>query len=266
MTAPEPGVRGTGRRPARRRTPGPRIGAGAGVGCGRLAERVWVWELRRRGGRGDGRLGRRALFGAGLLRRLSWRRLSWPTSSVPLSWPISWRISWRTSWRISWPSSPTSWRTSSRISSRISSSPSPAFSWLSCLLAFLALLPFSHRDPPVAADPCLSGVSSRPLPHGANRFSSILAGDRLSPNREAQSCAPQELTYRRQSEPCIQYCPQQSCPASPSQYWRPFDRAICSQCQAGECCRSPPNRNTNDSRAHLSPRIRSWKAILSELA
>ena len=42
---------------------------------------------------------------------------------------------------------------------------------------------------------------------------SNLAGARLSPNREAQSCAPQELTYRRQSVPCIQYCPQQSCPA-----------------------------------------------------
>ena len=139
-------------------------------------------------------------------------------------------------------------------------------------LAFLAFLPFflllafSHRDPPVAADPCLSGVSSRPLPHAGQSISSILAGDRLSPNREAQSCAPQELTCRRQSEPCIQYCPQQSCPASLSQYWRPFDRAICSQCQAGECCKSPPNRNTNGSRVHLSPRIRSWKAILSELA
>ena len=44
-------------------------------------------------------------------------------------------------------------------------------------------------------------------------ISSILAGDRLSPNREAQPCAPQELTYHRQSAPCIQYCPQQSCPA-----------------------------------------------------
>src|ERR1700730_13532789 len=44
-------------------------------------------------------------------------------------------------------------------------------------------------------------------------ISSILAGDRLLPNREAQPCAPQELTCRRQSEPCIQYCLQQSCPA-----------------------------------------------------
>ena len=42
---------------------------------------------------------------------------------------------------------------------------------------------------------------------------SIQALDRLSPNREAQSCAPQELTCRRQSEPCIRYCPQQSRPA-----------------------------------------------------
>jgi hypothetical protein len=44
-------------------------------------------------------------------------------------------------------------------------------------------------------------------------ISSILAENRLSPNREAQSCEPQELTYRRQSAPCTQYCPQQSCPA-----------------------------------------------------
>jgi hypothetical protein len=41
----------------------------------------------------------------------------------------------------------------------------------------------------------------------------ILAGDRLSPNREAQPCAPQELTYHRQSAPCTRYCPQQSYPA-----------------------------------------------------
>ncbi len=95
---------------------------------------------------------------------------------------------------------------------------------------------------------------------------SILAWDLLSPSREAQSCAPQELTYRRQSEPCTQYCPQQSCPASLSQCWRPFGRATCSQCRAGECCKSPPNRNTNGSPAHLSPRIHSWKAILSEAA
>jgi hypothetical protein len=44
-------------------------------------------------------------------------------------------------------------------------------------------------------------------------ISSILAGNRLSPNREAQSCEPQELTYRRQSAPCTRYCPRQSCPA-----------------------------------------------------
>jgi hypothetical protein len=42
---------------------------------------------------------------------------------------------------------------------------------------------------------------------------SALAGDRPSPNRAAQSCAPRELTCRRQSAPCIQYCPQQSHPA-----------------------------------------------------
>ncbi len=44
-------------------------------------------------------------------------------------------------------------------------------------------------------------------------ISSILAENRLSPNREAQSCEPQELTYHRQSAPCTRYCPQQSCPA-----------------------------------------------------
>jgi hypothetical protein len=44
-------------------------------------------------------------------------------------------------------------------------------------------------------------------------ISSILAENRLSPNREAQSCEPQEPTYHRQSAPCTQYCPQQSCPA-----------------------------------------------------
>jgi hypothetical protein len=44
-------------------------------------------------------------------------------------------------------------------------------------------------------------------------YRSVLAGDRPSPNRAAQSCAPRELTYRRQSAPCIQYCPQQSHPA-----------------------------------------------------
>jgi hypothetical protein len=44
-------------------------------------------------------------------------------------------------------------------------------------------------------------------------ISSILAGNHPSPNREAQSCEPQELTYHRQSAPCTRYCPQQSCPA-----------------------------------------------------
>src|ERR1019366_6446465 len=82
------------------------------------------------------------------------------------------------------------------------------------LLVFFILFAFSHRDPPaVAADQCLSSVSSRPPQARGQSISSILAADRLSPNREAQSCAPQELTYHRQSEPCIQYCPQQSCPA-----------------------------------------------------
>ena len=81
------------------------------------------------------------------------------------------------------------------------------------LLATLLLFAFSHRDPPVAADQCLSSVSSRPPQAQGPTISSIPAGDRLSPNREAQPCAPQELTCRRQSAPCIQYCPQQSCPA-----------------------------------------------------
>src|SRR4051812_33598891 len=115
--------------------------------------------------------------------------------------------------------------------------------------------------------PSTYGADAPIIPFGRS-ISSILetfqALDLLSPNREAQSCAPQELMYRRQFEPCIQCCPQRSCPASLSQYWRSSDRAICSQCQAGECCRSPPNRNTNGSQAHLSPRIHSWKAILSE--
>jgi hypothetical protein len=75
----------------------------------------------------------------------------------------------------------------------------------------------------VAADQCLSSVSSRPPQARGQSISSILgpstqgfsiqALDRLSPSREAQSCAPQELTCRRQSAACIQYCPQQSCPA-----------------------------------------------------
>ena len=81
------------------------------------------------------------------------------------------------------------------------------------LLAFLALLAFSHRDPPVAADPMSIGRFKSSASARGQSISSILAGDRLSPNREAQSCAPQELTCRRQSAPCIQYCPQQSCPA-----------------------------------------------------
>jgi hypothetical protein len=53
-----------------------------------------------------------------------------------------------------------------------------------------------------------SSVSTR-----GQSISSTLAEDRLSPNREVQSCAPQELTYHRQSAPSIQYCPQQSYPA-----------------------------------------------------
>src|ERR1700730_5174325 len=81
------------------------------------------------------------------------------------------------------------------------------------LLASLLLFAFSHRDPPVAADQCLSSVSSRPPQAQGPTISSVPAGDRLSPNREAQPCAPQELTCRRQSAPCIQYCPRQSCPA-----------------------------------------------------
>src|SRR4029079_8264317 len=133
-------------------------------------------------------------------------------------------------------------------------------------LASFLLFAFSHRDPPVAAHQCPSSVQVVRLMREALSIRSILVSDRLSPNREAQSCALQELTSRRRSAPCIQCCLRQSCPALPSQCWRPFGRAICSQCQAGECCRSPPNRNTNGSRAHLSPRIRSWKAILSELA
>jgi hypothetical protein len=77
----------------------------------------------------------------------------------------------------------------------------PAFFFLPLAIMIL-LLPPIH----------VPGVSSRPPQARGQCITSILAGDRLSPNREAQSCAPQELTYRRQSAPCIQCCPQQSCP------------------------------------------------------
>jgi hypothetical protein len=89
-------------------------------------------------------------------------------------------------------------------------------------LSFLFFFPLAIVNPPVATEPCHSSVSNSPRNRGAsrsvqsglfNQAFSIQASDRLSPNREAQSCAPQELTYRRQSAPCIQYCPQQSCPA-----------------------------------------------------
>jgi hypothetical protein len=53
-----------------------------------------------------------------------------------------------------------------------------------------------------------SSASARVADHHFN-----LAGDRLLPNQEAQSCAQQELTCRRQFAPCNQYCPRQSCPA-----------------------------------------------------
>jgi hypothetical protein len=97
------------------------------------------------------------------------------------------------------------------------------FLGLLTLLGLFRFLCLSHRDPPVAADPCHSSVSNSP-----QRFqSALLRGqsissiqafstqvlDRLSPNREARLCAPQELTCRWQSAPCIQYCPQQSYPA-----------------------------------------------------
>ena len=86
------------------------------------------------------------------------------------------------------------------------------------LFALLAFLPFFFLPlaivilllPPIHVYRALQVV--RFLAPGQS-INSTLAGDRLSPNREAQSCAPQELTYRRQSAPCIQYCPQQSCPA-----------------------------------------------------
>ena len=100
-----------------------------------------------------------------------------------------------------------------QISSRISSSPSRSFLGLFGLLASFFFLPLAIVIlllPPINVYRAFQVVRSHAQ---AQSISSILAGDRLSPNREAQSCAPQELTYRRQSAPCIQYCPQQSCPA-----------------------------------------------------
>ena len=84
-------------------------------------------------------------------------------------------------------------------------------------LAFFAFLPFfffafSHRRPPVALSRVYRAVQAVFLAR-ACRVRSIPAAGRPSPNREAQSCAPQELTYRWQSAPCTRYCPQQSCPA-----------------------------------------------------
>ena len=85
-------------------------------------------------------------------------------------------------------------------------------------LAFLAFLPF------LLFLPLAIVILLLPLVHVYRAFrivrlragqsiNSILAGDHLSPNREAQSCGPQGPMCRRQSAPCIRYCPRQSCPA-----------------------------------------------------
>jgi len=59
----------------------------------------------------------------------------------------------------------------------------------------------------------MRGQSISPANNDSFRLSSVQAGNRPSPNQEAQSCEPQELTCRRQSAPCIRYCPQRSYPA-----------------------------------------------------
>src|ERR1700761_4320223 len=101
-------------------------------------------------------------------------------------------------------------------------------------LAFFILFAFSHHDPPLLPPtnfyrafravrlevrlfqsllPQSRSTQSRPPQRRGQSISSILAGDRPSPNREAQLCAPRERLCLRQSAPCIRYCPQQSRPA-----------------------------------------------------
>ena len=102
-----------------------------------------------------------------------------------------------------------------RFSSR-SSSPSEAFlAFLSFLLFFFfAFAILILLLPPINVHRATADSSARSLRAQATVIChSILAEDRRSPNREAQSCVRQELTCRRQSEPCIRYCPPRSCPA-----------------------------------------------------
>jgi hypothetical protein len=93
--------------------------------------------------------------------------------------------------------------------------PADLFFTARSFLAFLAFfprffLPFAIVVLLLPLSPCLSNAQNRPhKPIGQFNAAAV----RPLPNREAQSCAPQELTYRRQSAPCIRYCPQRSCPA-----------------------------------------------------
>jgi hypothetical protein len=82
-------------------------------------------------------------------------------------------------------------------------------------LAFLLFLLFLALAIVILLLPPINVIGRSVVRHNARGHSinPIVAGDRPSPNREAQSCAPQGLTCRWQSAPCIQYCLQQSYPA-----------------------------------------------------
>src|SRR6185312_10223602 len=93
-----------------------------------------------------------------------------------------------------------------------------AFFLLLLFLPFLFFFPFAIVILLLPLIHVYRASTCRPLSARGPSISSILAWSRPSPNREAQPCARRERTYRWQSAPCIQYCPQQSCPAQPSQY------------------------------------------------
>jgi hypothetical protein len=81
--------------------------------------------------------------------------------------------------------------------------------------AFLALAIVVLLLPPIFIDHAFQVFR---FSAGLKPISSPLAADRLSPSREAQSCEPQGLTFRRvslssRSAPCIRYCLRRSCPA-----------------------------------------------------
>src|SRR5581483_5474912 len=82
-------------------------------------------------------------------------------------------------------------------------------------LPFLAFFPLAIMVLLIAADQCPSGAvsSSLHLPRWLCSITSILAWDRPSPNRVAQWCGRQELTWRTLSASCSRYCPRRSCPA-----------------------------------------------------